>query len=185
MSDARKADWLVDKCETLGRHAHRNQYYGERRSYHMHLEHTVAVMRRFSITDSAVLAAGWLHDAVEDGHLTIDHLSITLKAAFGESPEVLRVLQLVDAVTDGEGESRAERKARPYRLIPTVEGAILVKLADRIANVESTLADGRENLMAMYQKEQSVFENALCDWTTLNRPEALMWVYLRRLLRAS
>ena len=147
--------------------AHQGQRYGEE-PYTLHLEAVVATLERFGWDDPALLAAGWLHDCVEDCGVALDDI----EALAGP-----RVAALVDAVTDGPGEDRSERKAKPYRQIPRTPGAIAVKLADRIANVQASL-ETRPELVQMYAKEQPVFRERL------HRPGEAdeMWRALEELL---
>jgi len=95
-----------------------------------------------------------------------------------------RVAALVDAVSDGQGANRKERKERPYALIPTVPDAILLKLADRIANLENGYAS-ESNLIAMYTKEQPYFEERLYNAEKVEKGKnprlARMWRYCRML----
>ena len=160
-------DALIEKARTMAASVHAEQRYGEQ-PYTVHLAAVVAVMTRFGVTDPALLAAGWMHDAVEDTALT----RAAVVEALGE-----RVAALVDAVTDGPGGNRATRKARPYRLIPQVPGAVVVKLADRIANVESAQAS-RPGLLAMYAREHGSFRRKLCQPGEAEE----MWAHLDALL---
>ncbi|MFT4980087.1 MAG: (p)ppGpp synthase/HD superfamily hydrolase [Myxococcota bacterium] len=140
----------ISRARALAAAVHAGQRYGTS-PYTVHLAAAVAVLERFGFTDPELLAAAWLHDALEDTALSRE----TLAAQLGD-----RVASLVDAVTDGPGTSRAERKARPYSLIPLTPDAILIKLADRIANVESAQTS-KPRLLAMYRLEQLTFRSKL------------------------
>jgi (p)ppGpp synthase/HD superfamily hydrolase len=140
----------LELARETAREAHGGQKYGDE-PYEVHLDAVVEVLRRFGCEDSEILMAGYLHDTLEDTHLIKD----LLINRFG-----LRVAELVDACTDGIGRNRKERKERPYRLIPQVPGALTVKLADRIANIESA-AHTNPGLLKMYRKEQAVFVKRL------------------------
>lgn len=65
------------------------------------------------------------------------------------------------AVTDGPGMSRMERKMRPLQEIPRTPGALFVKLADRIANVEFSAKSGSTAMLEMYRNEHPEFERQL------------------------
>jgi (p)ppGpp synthase/HD superfamily hydrolase len=147
--------------------AHGGQRYGDQ-PYTIHLAAVVDCLSTFGITDPVILAAGWLHDVVEDTDTTLAEVA----EVAGDAAAVI-----VDAVTDGEGDNRKARKARPYRLIPTVAGALEVKLADRIANVTSA-ASRRPVLFKMYRREHKTFRNRLY------RPGHVveMWAHLDALL---
>ena len=131
--------------------AHGTQRYGKK-PYAYHLDRVVLNLARFGHLEEDLLIAGFLHDAVEDTGRTV----AAVRRAFGD-----RAAELVDAVTDGDGANRGERKARPYRLIPTVPGALLLKLADRLANVEDGVKEEQDRLLRMYRREHPDFEEKL------------------------
>jgi (p)ppGpp synthase/HD superfamily hydrolase len=91
---------------------------------------------------------------VEDTDVTIEEVY----AEFGT-----RVGNLVDALTDGDGPTRLIKKQKPYAMIPNVKGAVLVKLADRIANVRHTVREGKtaERYFKTYKTEHAGFTKAL------------------------
>lgn len=157
----------LNAIETFARLAHAKQRYGDE-PYGVHLESVVRVLTEEGVVDEEVLAAGWLHDVLEDTPVLLEELV----ALAGQ-----RVASIVDAVTDGKGTNRRERKLRPYELAPRTPGAILVKLADRIANVEGT-ADTRR--LRMYREEHVEFRRRL------HRPGEAdeLWARLERALRA-
>lgn len=163
---APESDALVPSARALALSAHGAQRYGEE-PYEVHLAAAVAVLERHGLTDPELLAAAWLHDSIEDTELS--------RAAVAETAGE-RVAAMVDAVSDGPGDNRKQRKQRPYRLIPQTPGAVLIKLADRIANVEAAVGR-RPGLLAMYRKEHARFRELLCDpedgvaaplWATLD-----------------
>ena len=153
---------------------HGNQKYGDH-PYEVHLDHVVGVLRRFGVEDTDLLAAGYLHDVVEDTEATTKIVELFTNE---------RVAELVDAISDGEGRNRKERKERPYRLIPTVEDAIILKLSDRIANLENGHAN-ESSLVGMYRKEQPYFEERLYDKERVMKGKdprlTRMWKYCRML----
>lgn len=140
---------------------HADQKYGSGLPYTHHLATVVAVLDRFGITDLDMLTAGWLHDCVEDCGVKVKEIA----EMFND-----RVAALVDAVTNEAGANRKIRAALTYPKTRSVPGAVCLKLADRIANVEH---GGK--LVEMYQKEYEDFRRALytageCDemWTHLD-----------------
>lgn len=127
--------------------AHSSQRYGDR-PYETHLRAVVAVLSEWT-DDPDLIAAGWLHDTIEDTEATRESLA----ELFGE-----RVARVVHAVT-GEGGNRAERAAAIYRKVQECPEAALVKLADRVANIEAALPKSRHR--AMYAKERKAFRRAI------------------------
>lgn len=157
---------MLEEARRFAAERHVGQVYDKERRlpYTDHLDAVVLVLRRFGIAELALLVAGYLHDAVEDTPTTLEEVA----ARFGD-----RVAALVGAVTNEPGRNRAERNRATYPKIRAVPGAVLVKLADRIANVEY---GGR--LVKMYADEYPSFRQALfvtgeCDG---------MWAHLDRLL---
>lgn len=155
--------------------AHLGQQYGGAH-YITHLDHAVDVLRRFEINedqDTDVYVATYLHDTIEDTATTYHDLATVF------NPEVAF---LVDAVSDQEGENRKTRHARTYpRIRAAGPRALVVKLADRIANVETSVRGPNINKLKMYQKEYRDFREALK--APDNIPVALrMWEHLDNLL---
>ena len=126
---------------------------------------------QFGYHDDDLTAAAWLHDVVEDTDVTIEEIY----REFGP-----RVGDLVDALTDGEGATRVEKKQKPYQTIPNVSGAVVVKLADRIANVRHTISEGSaaDRYRETYKREHVGFCSALKKVGEAQK----MWVYLDNLL---
>jgi (p)ppGpp synthase/HD superfamily hydrolase len=95
------------------------------------LEATRVLVEGVGVTDVDVLRAAVLHDVVEDTARTLDEV----REHFGD-----RVATLVDWVTKPprpEGWSREEARAAYLdRLRSAPDDAILVKLADRLSNVQ-------------------------------------------------
>jgi (p)ppGpp synthase/HD superfamily hydrolase len=121
------------------------KYNGE--PYAIHLCEAAAALDRFGVEDDALSVAIWLHDIVEDTDTTLEEI----ERRFGP-----RVRDLVGAVTTEPGETRAARNSATYPKIRRVPGAVTLKLADRIANVERG-----GPIRAMYRKEHPAFRDAL------------------------
>jgi GTP pyrophosphokinase len=84
------------------------------------------------VTDPGILQAAVLHDVVEDTPCTIDDV----RRSFGD-----RVAELVGWVTKPEPAEGVDRKAAKEaylsRLQDAPDDAVLVKLADRVSNVQT------------------------------------------------
>lgn len=153
---------LVARAKTLATKAHSNQKYGDQ-PYSIHLEAVESVLLEFGVSDENLRAAAWLHDVVED-------TAVTLKELEQEFPP--EVTKLVQAVTNEPGNNRKERSQKTYLKIKLIPEAIVLKLADRIANGRKSMQTSKDSLYKMYQKEHSAFREALYvqDPTT-----KLMW----------
>lgn len=163
----------------VGRHG--AQMYGQK-PYHVHLLDAVHVLRRFydwELLPQEFVDATWLHDVIEDTPTTRPEV----EAAFGP-----RVGALVHAVTNEPGPNRATRHALTYPKVRDTDGAINVKLADRVANMEQSVSHDRygrppQNLFWMYVKEWVGFQTELRGRCRGEGPEAaLMWGHLDALV---
>lgn len=131
---------------------HCNQSYDEY-DYIYHLDKVVEVLQRFGFgSDDDLLAAGFLHDSVEDQGLKIKIIEKT----FGP-----KVSELVYCVTNELGANRRERNEKTYPKIRKNSLAVALKLADRIANVEHALKKQNFGIHKMYQKEYPTFKYVL------------------------
>jgi (p)ppGpp synthase/HD superfamily hydrolase len=96
------------------------------------LEALEVLVRGAGVTDPGILQAAVLHDVVEDTPCTIDDV----RRAFGD-----RVAELVGWVTKPEPadgvEPAAAKQAYLSRLRDAPDDAVLVKLADRVSNVQT------------------------------------------------
>lgn len=167
----------VKAAQQFAAMCHDGQMYGEL-PYTCHLADVYHVLLRFDVTDKDVLAAGYLHDAVEDTEVPLD----VIYALFGPM-----VADIVNAVTDAPGENRKVRKAATYPKIRAMgTSAILVKLADRIANLEHSHAAKNIRMWKMYQKEHQEFANQLREHPEAEPTDrgavAAMWRHLDKLL---
>jgi guanosine-3',5'-bis(diphosphate) 3'-pyrophosphohydrolase len=82
-------------------------------------------------SDAELVAAGWLHDTVEDTETTREELA----QKFGE-----RVASLVVEVTDDMNLSQTERRQKQIEDAPHKSpGAKLIKIADKISNIRARI----------------------------------------------
>ncbi|MDB5850889.1 MAG: hypothetical protein JWP29_4641 [Rhodoferax sp.] len=128
---------------------HGPQRYGAHPYVH-HLDAVVAILEPFGLEAQTI---GYLHDVVEDTEATV----ADVQSLFGEE-----VAQCVTLLTDEPGIDRKERKTKTYAKLAGVSGvlevALVVKAADRLANVRACVADGNIGLWSVYQSEQVVFK---------------------------
>jgi guanosine-3',5'-bis(diphosphate) 3'-pyrophosphohydrolase len=149
---------IVEKARLFAIKHHANQKYGEL-PYEYHLTKVYNKLAENDAGDTLgeyVMAAGWLHDVLEDTPVTFDEI-------FREFGRV--IARLVYACTDEKGCSekpnRAERHKHTYpKLKAAGREAIAVKLADRIANVEHSLKLNH-SMFKKYQQEYPEFKAML------------------------
>lgn len=146
---------LAAKAHALAVSRHVAQKHG-RTPYVRHLALVVSKLKEVVPASDdefyELVAAAWLHDVVEDTKTTIEEI----KEEFGD-----RVADLVWAVTDEAGKNRREKKKRTYPKIRSTGRATLIKLCDRVANVEMSRSEPR--FFAMYRDEHDEFKAALFD----------------------
>lgn len=139
--------------------AHGEQRYGDR-PYSFHLDAVAEILSPFGEEAQVV---GYLHDVAEDTPVSLE----TLRAEFGD-----RVAKLVSLVTDEMGANRRERKAKSNAKLATVAAedslALVVKAADRLANLRASVVGGLDSKLGMYRREhpefrQSAYRPGLCD----------------------
>jgi len=144
-------DKLYKEAEMVSFLAHKGQTY-DIFPYEKHLLDVVEVLRRFGFGGDYILA-GYLHDVIEDCNLSYNKI----RKVFGEN-----VAEMVLAVTDpSDVRSRKEKKERVYKKIKACPDSLIVKLADRIANVEHGIRMDNKDKFGMYVKEHAAFKEAL------------------------
>ena len=146
--------------------AHGDQKYGER-PYSYHLDAVAALAAPYG---SEAETVAYLHDTAEDTATTLEEI----EQHFGP-----RIAACVALLTDEPGTNRKERKAKTYAKLAKVHGpnelALVVKVADRLANVRACVQDRKRGLWELYQSEHQVFRQSayragLCEalWTELD-----------------
>lgn len=119
--------------------------------YQKHLQDVEDVLEKFGYGGYFKIAA-WLHDIMEDCSVSYNDV----KKSFGEN-----IAEIVYCVTDELGRNRKERKEKTYPKIKSNPDAIIIKLADRIANIENSF-ERKHSMLDAYQKEYEDFKNGIC-----------------------
>ena len=158
---------MIDKARSFAIEAHGDQKYGEKPYIH-HLEAVVSILEPYGNEAKLI---GYLHDVAEDTHVSIDEI----KSIFGEF-----VANCVAILSDELGSNRKERKIKTYEKMSKVTGketlALVVKAADRLANIEACISDDNEKLLDMYKNEhqaftKAVYRSGICEdiWARINK----------------
>lgn len=123
---------VVDASQRYATEAHAGQVReGSGLPYICHPARVVTMLRDVGISDEELLAAAWLHDAVED----TDRDITDVRNHFG-----VRVAELVALLTKTPGYNPADY----YRAIRCDADAIMIKTADRIDNLREVHLKGAE-----------------------------------------
>ncbi|MGL5060694.1 MAG: RelA/SpoT family protein [Microcoleus sp.] len=125
---------LICRAFEFARDLHEGQY---RKSGEPYICHPVAVagILRYMGGNSAMIAAGFLHDIVEDTEVTVEEL----EQRFG--PEVRQLVEGVTKLSKFNFSSKTERQAENFRRMFLAMAkdirVIVVKLADRLHNMRT------------------------------------------------
>lgn len=160
---------LLDRARQFAIDAHGDQKYGE----HPYVYHLDAVAQILQHQDPLTITVGYLHDVLEDTKATPDDLHLH----FG--PDVTDVVRMV---TDEPGANRRVRKERTNAKLSRLTGylgcvALMVKAADRLANIRESAKGGPGSKIDMYRGEHAAFRAAAESPGT-----AWMWQEMDRLL---
>lgn len=138
----------INRAIDFARNAHKGQTY-DGLEYFYHLQKTYEVAVRFGLNHNVQVAC-YLHDTLEDTKVSFEEIW----DEFG-----WYIAHLVFLVADDKSKNRKERKANFHSKLNQDTNAILVKLCDRIANVEACIEFGNKSLLEMYRKENDDFIN--------------------------
>lgn len=155
------------------------QMYGKN-EYSYHLRQVRSVLKRFgfgpkdSLFGLKIGTAAWLHDIIEDTDVTLEQV----RELYGEeiSTTVLGVTKI-----DTDNIRGAEKLRLTYERTRLHRGSRILKLADRIANVE-------EGLMLLFSGQKSKVHKYFEEWRLFSEliyvpgDADLMWRHLELLL---
>lgn len=147
----------IQRSREFAIRVHGDQRYGEH-PYGYHLDAVAEILTSFG--QQAQIAA-YSHDTVEDCDVTIDDIA----DAFGRE-----MADCVAVLTDEPGENRKTRKAKTKEKLAASNNslALVVKAADRLANLRQSQLTSNASKLAMYAREHKAFRAAayrpgLCD----------------------
>ena len=146
---------LVKKAYEFAENAHRGQARKSGEPYFIHPVSVASILTDLMI-DAPTIAAGFLHDTVEDcKDITLD----TIRAEFGEE-----VAQLVDGVTKLDKldfTNREEQKAESLRKMILAMSkdirVVIIKLADRLHNMRTLRFQPEERQKAIAHETLDIY----------------------------
>lgn len=173
---ARVAEDIRQSAWTL--HERVGQTYDDTRPYGFHLSMVADAAMQYGapvVADASdvvpLLFGAYYHDSIEDARLTYNDVR-RLASSFMTEPQALMATEIVYALTNEKGRTRAERaNDRYYAGIRTTPYAPLVKLCDRFANMSYSFrhASGSNHHMRnVYEAEWPHFLQAIDARPTLD-----------------
>jgi (p)ppGpp synthase/HD superfamily hydrolase len=155
-------------------HAQRNLFY-DNQPYSVHLMDVYNVLLPLFGDNDVIMKAALCHDLLEDTSITYNDL----KNQVGEA-----TADVVYDVTNELGKNRRERAERTYPKIAANPLAVIVKVADRIANTRYSQKQG-SSMYSKYCAEYPKFRNALYNANHINQYPALgnLWAILDQISR--
>jgi len=147
-------------------HAARNLLYNNQ-PYSVHLKAVYAVLEPGFGDHDVIMQAALCHDLLEDTGITYNDLQTSVGSA---------VADVVYDVTNELGKNRQERAERTYPKIAANPLAVIVKVADRIANTNYSKTSG-SGMFGKYCAEFPKFRNVLYNPKHVEQYPALggMW----------
>lgn len=152
-------------------HDHVNQTYDKVHPYGFHLDMVVSALRKYgsevcqSERDVLPLFFGaFFHDSIEDARLSYNDVK-KYALRFMDEEQALMAAEIVYALTNDKGRTRAERAGEKYYAgIRETPYAPFVKLCDRDANITYSFKNvnaANERMKGVYHDEQPLFLKAI------------------------
>ena len=144
------------KLFAIKTHFLQNQKYDDKEyAYHLYETYNIALKFIHLITENVddVLAACWTHDLSEDCNLTYNNIQEKFN---------INIAEITYAVTTEKGKTRKDRaNDKYYSEMKLIEGAVFVKLCDRIANMRFAKHHGNRGMYEKYKKLLPHFKEML------------------------
>lgn len=148
---------LVDRAKKYGSKLHKSvnhKYDYNNYSHHLEMVYNNAVKFKYLLKNNInnILAACWLHDTIEDCRVTYNDI----KFEFNEN-----IAELVFALSNEKGKIRKDRaNDKYYNDMKLVEGAVFIKICDRIANIQYSKSVN-SSMFEKYKQEHANFKKLL------------------------
>lgn len=177
----------IDFAREFARRAHGSQMYGKTLPYMFHLEAVADIVTEsvgnLALVDplttnarTLLLTLAYLHDVIEDTAIEATHLSALFSSRIGDCVAIM---------SDPKHMKRRDRKRivngwlsqirLSSKMTSALVPALIVKAADRLANVRFAFRDANKGMLMMYNNEHAAFREAayrpgLCDrvWEELD-----------------
>ena len=142
---------IIQKAQQFAIAKHGNQKYGDY-PYSYHLNYVVDILIEYGYgQDETIICGAWLHDTIEDTDTTYEMLMLEFTK---------EIADIVYDVSSEAGKNRIERLTKTAPKIIANKKALILKLADRIANTKFSLDSGSK-IYQMYRREFAQFKQLL------------------------
>jgi hypothetical protein len=148
----------IDECRQMAHKLHEsvNQTYGDNLPYGFHLDMVAEGVRDYGHLVCAreedvlpLFFGAYFHDSIEDARLSYNDVMRQARQLMTEE-QVLMGVEIVYALTNDKGRTRAERAGEKYyKGIRETPYAPFVKLCDRLANVSYSCGIDGHNVTRM------------------------------------
>lgn len=156
-------------------HAGVNQHYGKNLPYSVHIDRVAKIASEYAwqICDTPddiipIIFGAYFHDTIEDARLTYNNV-LNIASSFMSASQALMAAEIVYALTNEKGRTRAERaNDKYYEGIRTTPYAPICKVADRLANVSfsgGNSAASDKRMLSVYAAENPHFLAAVTSST--------------------
>jgi len=159
----------IDEARSFAAEKHGNQKY-DKFPYEVHLINVINVLLSNGILPDTEInidlwSSAWLHDVLEDTDTARDEII----DRFG-----INIFEIVWSLTDGKGENRKEKKQAMYERLILNQNAIIIKLADRIANLQFSIINNNQEKIKLYADENEDLNRYLANRITERKGLALL-----------
>ena len=163
----------IEKAYLFAEVAHASQKYGVN-DYMTHIKDVHEICKTHAFSEHIEVSC-ILHDVLEDTNVNYN----LVKKHFGEE-----IANIVYDVTNEIGQNRKEIFQKTLPKLKENPSAIIVKLCDRLANVQACVEnyDKNHKLYLMYQKEYTTFRKELIKCETWSMYVSSLWDKLDYLL---
>lgn len=148
----------ANECREFARMAHAKQMYGEH-PYIYHLDAVAEICKEYTGTWSSIVNLAYLHDIAEDTPYDIYDLFGIFKNKY--------LVECIRLLTDQPAKNRRIRKSRTNQVLSWIDAdgpyaaVLVVKAADRLANMRETVKTMNREKYMMYQQESTAFDIAV------------------------
>jgi len=140
---------MIQKALKFSEIRHKGQMYGDS-PYMNHIHDVVELAKKLGYNEDIQVCCA-LHDVLEDTDTNVNDII----SNFG-----VGVFETVWAVTDANGKDRKEKKRNTYPKIKGSYKATIVKVLDRVCNINACLENENHDKFKMYQDEhKELFES--------------------------